>query len=140
MLLKNGSVFLDKKFVPADLLVKDGKISAVWEYPEKTGRSYPEEDIIDCAGNMIWPGLFDLHTHGCLGYDFTKSSPDEILKMCTFYAAHGVTSVLATTMTNADAQYARSMGYIRQAMDMQKNGKDGSVGARLRGIYMEGPF
>ena len=140
MLLKNGSVFLDKKFVPADLLVKDGKISAVWEYPEKTGRSYPEEEIIDCAGNMIWPGLFDLHTHGCLGYDFTKSSPDEILKMCLFYAAHGVTSVLATTMTNADVQYARSMGYIRQAMDMQKNGKDGSVGAGLRGIYMEGPF
>ena len=99
MLLKNGSVILDKKFVPADDLIKDGKISAVWEYPEKTGRSYPEEEIIDCAGNMIWPGLFDLQKHGCIRYDFTKSSPDEILKMCLFYSAQGVYYVLETTMT-----------------------------------------
>ncbi|MDE7325745.1 MAG: N-acetylglucosamine-6-phosphate deacetylase [Lachnospiraceae bacterium] len=140
MLLKNGSVFVDGKFIPADLLVTGGKISALWTYKEKTGQNYQGEETIDCTGKMIWPGLFDLHTHGCLGYDFSKSNPEKILKMCSFYAEHGVTSVLATTMTNEETQYAQAMCHIRQAIKEQARGRERSIGARIQGIHMEGPF
>ena len=126
MVLKNASAFIDGKFQSSDIEVTDGKISAVRINNQESGScSEPVSDdsiggqIVDCTGKMVWPGLFDIHTHGCLGFDFSKSSPGELLRMCSFYARHGVTSVLATTMTNEDSQCARAMGYIRQAMERQ---------------------
>ena len=118
MILQNGLVFINDEFIPADLIVEKGKIAAI--SPRRT--SHPtayKEPTIDCAEKMIWPGLFDIHTHGCMGFDFSKSQPEEILSMCSFYAAHGITSLLATTMTSEDTLYARAMHSIRQAITMQ---------------------
>ncbi|MDE7061027.1 MAG: amidohydrolase family protein, partial [Lachnospiraceae bacterium] len=136
MILQNGLIFINGEFIPADLTVEKGKIAMV--LPRKTNRPTAyRESAIDCAGKMIWPGLFDIHTHGCMGFDFTKSEPEEILSMCSFYAAHGITSIFATTMTSEDTQYARAMHSIRQAITMQTKK---TCGARIQGIHMEGPF
>ncbi|MDE7298841.1 MAG: N-acetylglucosamine-6-phosphate deacetylase [Lachnospiraceae bacterium] len=170
MVLKNASAFIGGKFQSSDIEVTGGKISAVRINNQESGCCFgPVSDdsiggqIVDCTGKMVWPGLFDIHTHGCLGFDFSKSSPDELLQMCSFYARHGVTSVLATTMTNEGSQCARAMGYIRQAMELQAEAQrsaqgmpqdvtpqqpaQGTVpgvsripGAKIRGIHAEGPF
>lgn len=138
MILQNGTVFINKEFIPADIIVENGKITAIM--PRETSRPAAyKEPAVDCTNKMIWPGLFDIHTHGCMGFDFSKSEPEEILSMCSFYAEHGVTSILATTMTNEDTQYARAMYSIRQAIDTQTN-EAHPRGARIQGIHMEGPF
>ncbi len=136
MILQNGLVFINDEFIPADLIVEKGKIAAI--SPRRTSHPTVYKDpTIDCAEKMIWPGLFDIHTHGCMGFDFSKSQPEEILSMCSFYAAHGITSLLATTMTSEDTLYARAMHSIRQAITMQTKK---TCGARIQGIHMEGPF
>lgn len=133
MLLKNADVFMDGSFVPLDISVREDRISEI-------GKNISGDDeVIDCTGKMIWPGLFDIHTHGCIGFDFSKSSPAEIMKMCSFYAKHGVTSVLATTMTNEPLQYERAIKYIHEVMQMQKEINPANH-AWIRGIHMEGPF
>ena len=45
------------------------------------------------------PGLVDIHTHGAAGEDFSDGKPAALRPLSDYYAAHGVTSYLATTMT-----------------------------------------
>lgn len=137
MKLTNAKVFIDGKFTKTDLTIENGIICDIGTADTAVDNS--EDEIIDCTGKMIWPGLFDIHTHGCLGYDFSKSSPSEMSEMCSFYAKHGVTSILATTMTNEFEQYERAMRYIGDVTDRQARHKDCGE-STIRGINMEGPF
>ena len=112
--------------------VKSGSNELPAVYSESDGQ------IFDCTGKMVWPGLFDIHTHGCLGYDFSESNPTQILEMCLFYAKHGITSILATAMTNEDNQLAQAMEHIRQTIKIQT--AKHPDGAKIQGIHLEGPF
>ena len=68
--------------------IKNGKIEAVGDN-ENVGD-------IDAGGNRLIPGLIDVHTHGCIGMDTMDA---DFEPMCRFYAQHGTTSFLPTTMT-----------------------------------------
>ena len=157
MQILNGRVFIDGNFVNADLKVENGLFTAI----APTGGLTPEgdTDILDCSGLKILPGLFDIHTHGCLGHDFSRSTAGDDLAMCRFYAAHGVTSILATTMTSPLEQYRQACREIRAAMQRQEDyvqqadsvsatdptassdrRPESAPQARIRGINMEGPF
>ena len=164
MLFTGAKVFIGEKFENAEIRVRDGLVSEIAIFPERLAAGSAEE-VMDCSGLKIIPGLFDIHTHGCLGYDFSKSSAAEDLKMLEFYAAHGVTSVLATTMTNELGQYRYACGEIRKLIGLQETSdtaviRDSNAGsadgyksgidadesasgiprAIIRGINMEGPF
>ena len=70
-LFKNGLVLLNGRFKRTQILVIDGVIESVantMTIPEGT-------EIIDCSGKRIIPGLIDIHTHGCAGYDFSTAKP-----------------------------------------------------------------
>lgn len=137
MILSNGRVFIDGHFVSADVKITEEHFSQI----KVDGKIEPEqnEKVIDCKNKKVIPGLFDIHTHGCLGFDFSKSECDEDEQMCKFYGSHGVTSILATTMTNELGQYRRACASIRQLIEKQK-GSSVSSEATVRGINMEGPF
>ncbi|MBO7353307.1 MAG: N-acetylglucosamine-6-phosphate deacetylase [Lachnospiraceae bacterium] len=135
MIIKNARVFLNGAFRKASFRVTDGKFAEISEGTEELTPA-PGEPVEDYTGNKIIPGLFDIHTHGCLGYDFTVSSAEEDVKMLRHYAAHGVTSVLATTMTNAPDIYRRACSQIGQLAGTVKD----AFPAKIRGINAEGPF
>ncbi|VAV89489.1 FIG01095481: hypothetical protein [hydrothermal vent metagenome] len=61
VLLKNGTVFdgLGKAFTATDVLMKDGKVSAVG----KDLVAPPGTKIIDATGKWITPGIIDIHSH-----------------------------------------------------------------------------
>lgn len=123
MILKNALVFLENRFAAADVAVENGKIAAVG--PDLG----PGED---CSGLRLLPGLVDIHTHGCGGFDFDHAGEEQLRAMCRCYLRHGVTAVLATLMTNPRPLMleaaARCGGAVR-AGDLP-----------IRGIYLEGPF
>lgn len=59
MLLKNGKMFDHVgNEIKRDILIEDGRI-------KKLGRNLSAEghEVIDCAGNWIFPGFVDLHVH-----------------------------------------------------------------------------
>jgi len=90
MLIKNAKVFVGRTFVDADILFED-KILAI-------GKLEGEADL-DAKGGYVIPGLVDIHTHGAVGEDFSDGRAEGMQPMADYYAAHGVTSFLATTMT-----------------------------------------
>lgn len=80
----------------------------------------------------ILPGLFDLHTHGAVGYDFnTATSFLELQKIIDFYTSNGVTSVLATIMTDDFDNIKEKLSLVSKFMEQCHI---------IRGIHLEGPF
>ena len=123
MLIKNANVFIGKTFVEADILFED-KILAI-------GKLEGEGDL-DGRGKYVIPGLVDIHTHGAMGEDFSDGKAEGMQPMADYYAAHGVTSFLATTMTLKEEVLTPAMHVIR---DFNRAG-----GAKCAGIHLEGPF
>jgi len=124
MVIRNAKVLLGKEFINTDLTF------------EKTithiGTSQAPDEVFDAAGCYVLPGLVDIHTHGAVGEDFSDGRGAGLQPMADYYAAHGVTSVLATTMTLGEEKLTAAMQAVR---DFKPEG-----GAKLAGIHLEGPF
>ena len=89
MIFKNAAVFLENRFVTCDVAVEDGKITAIGHHLG---------DGMDCTGLKLLPGLVDIHTHGCAGYDFDHATEQQLAEMSACYLRHGVTAVLAMSI------------------------------------------
>ena len=80
----------------------------------------------------VLPGLVDIHTHGAVGRDWSDGEPDGLQPLADHYAAHGVTSFLATTMTLSEPLLTRAVTALR---DHRPTGS-----AKCAGVHLEGPF
>ena len=121
MLIKNGKILIGKSFVDADIQF-DRTITAI-------GRL---EGPADMEGGYVIPGLVDVHTHGAVGEDFSDGKPAGLQPLADYYAAHGVTSYLATTMTLKEEVLTPAMHAIRDFKPRS--------GAKCAGVHLEGPF
>ena len=119
MILKNAAVFLENRFEICDIAVENGKIAAIG--PDLGAGA-------DCAGLRLLPGLVDIHTHGCAGFDFDHANEEQLAEMSVCYLRHGVTALLATLMTNP------------RELLLEAAARCGAAPAPIRGIYLEGPF
>ncbi|MBD5552624.1 MAG: N-acetylglucosamine-6-phosphate deacetylase [Lachnospiraceae bacterium] len=129
MLFRGGKVFTGEKFEEISVRTENGKIAEIAkELSEKEG-----EEVMELGEDLLVPGFIDLHTHGCVGYDFSTAGKDEIDKMCEFYLSKGITSVAGTTMTMGYEDYKKAAATIGEYMDSVEN-------HNLIGINMEGPF
>ena len=112
------------------VLVEDGIIGDI-------GQGAPPQiggERLDLGGLTLAPGFIDLHAHGALGRDTMDADPAALREMAAFYARHGVTSFLATTMTAPQEQILDALRAIGQVRD------EGSGGAQLLGAHVEGPY
>lgn len=123
MLIQNGLVLQGWQFVPADISF-DRTIDRVEQ--KLAGQGF------DAAGCYVVPGFVDIHTHGAVGEDFSDGKPEGLQPMADYYAAHGVTAFLATTMTLPESVLTAAMHTIR---DFKRTG-----GAKCAGVHLEGPF
>ena len=122
---KYANVLLpDRGFCKTDLVIADGAI----RYIGKT--SLVGED---CSGKYIIPGLVDIHTHGCMGGDHLDGSAEQTSVIRQGMKQAGTTSILAAIMT-ADRQTMLTAAANAAACAQKDDG------ARIWGIYMEGPF
>lgn len=101
-----------------NIVIENGKIVRI------TSEKLPLD--LDVKGKRVIPGLIDIHTHGCIGIDTMDA---DFKPMCEFYAKHGITSFLPTTMT---------MPY--EALLKVTNAKTDFPGASILGFHFEGPY
>ena len=131
MIIRGGDVCLqDNSFKRCDIRIADGKIVELAPSLE----AMPGEEVVNAEGLDVLPGLVDIHSHGRVGEDFSNADIAGIEKMCRSYAECGITTVLATTMTNEPELYKNAMRTIGQYR------KEEHPGAKVAGINMEGPF
>lgn len=134
MIIADVQAFDGREFVSRDIIIKDGKISALLS--RGTADILDEEDFgekLDGWGCYAIPGLIDIHSHGAVGRDFCDASVDSILGICRYQASRGVTAWCGTTMTYPEDKLA---GIMRAAAAYEP----ASDAAALAGINMEGPF
>lgn len=127
MYITGGNVFIDGKFVKTDIKIENNIISEI-------SSQLHGEDSLSCEGKYMIPGLVDIHTHGCAGFDFSSASPDEIAVMQKYYLENGITTILATTVSLSDEDILTAVSNIKIAAENQANG------ARIEGINLEGPY
>lgn len=117
MVLKNANLNGDI----TDITIENGRISAI-------GKAQTDNDFIDLGGCEVYPGLADIHSHGCIGYDTMDETGLE--EMSIEQAKNGITSWLPTTMT-VDFQDIKRV---------TNRNIDNISGAQVLGFHMEGPY
>lgn len=114
--IKNAK--LDDKIV--DIGINNGKFAFI-------GKT--DEEGYDCGGLKIYPGLIDIHSHGCIGFD-TMDVENHLAEMSEYQLKNGTTTWYPTTMTMAREDIVRAT-----SRDI-----DSLPGATVPGFHMEGPF
>ncbi len=125
MIIRSRNLFTGGVFRPGALDIQDGIITAVTYAPAPAD--------VDLGDHYLLPGFVDIHTHGAMGEDFSDGSPEGLSVLSRYYARHGVTSFLATTMTLPEEVLTAAMAAIRDFSPPPG-------GARCAGIHLEGPF
>ncbi|WP_222712966.1 N-acetylglucosamine-6-phosphate deacetylase [Listeria grandensis] len=128
-LIKNVVIATELGKEPAYIQVEDGRIQAI-------SSQNPEshfDKIIDGLGELLIPGMIDVHIHGANHYDMmdgTTKSIQEVSKKCL---ATGCTGFLVTSVTSSLAQLIAMIEAVKQVIGKEE-------GAKILGIHLEGPY
>ena len=113
------------------LTVEDGRFG-VWSAEKPEG-----VEVLDCSGSWVAPGFVDTHIHGFYNHATDDCDAQGINASSVELARHGTTSWLPTTFTDSTERIEKACASIAAADDAR--GAE-FVGARIQGIYLEGPF
>ncbi|HET7747152.1 MAG TPA: dihydropyrimidinase [Vicinamibacteria bacterium] len=86
-LVRNGTVITASDRYVADILIEDGRITAIGQTLDR-----PAETVIDATGRLVMPGGIDVHTHLDMPFGGTTSADD--FESGTIAAAHGGTTTI----------------------------------------------
>ncbi|MBN1521566.1 MAG: N-acetylglucosamine-6-phosphate deacetylase [Candidatus Aureabacteria bacterium] len=135
LVIKNISVFQENGFRRGTVFIRNGRIKKCdfSRNPEKPSLG-EEAAIINGRGNLLLPGMIDIHFHGTGGADSSKATEAILEKMENSLLCQGVTGFLPTfysipfSLLEKNLQFYR--GYLRR-----NTGK-----TSVLGVNLEGPF
>lgn len=127
MIIQSKKVWIAGQFIPAQIEVAEGKITAVREYGE---RSVDQ----DYGTKRIVPGFIDVHTHGAYGYDTNDGEPEGLRNWMKHIPEEGVTSILPTTVTQMPDVLEKAVANVASVVE------EGYEGTEILGIHFEGPY
>ena len=133
ILFQNARLAFPDYIAEGSLLVEGGRITGIWIGEPAAGQSAAVRRV-DCQGLILAPGLVDIHNHGGLSHDFVRGDAEGNNVALRFHAGHGVTSLLATVMTETHEQMCAALGTLAE----QHAG--GEIYPNFRGIHIEGPY
>lgn len=93
--------------------------------------SQKNETIHDIEGNIVIPGMIDVHIHGGYDIDAMDANSDGLVTLGKQMLQEGVTTFFPTTMT-------QSPKAIEAALNAAKDAKE--KGAHFEYIHLEGPY
>ena len=128
----NGQIVMPDAVVSGHVIVFDQTIQAI---EPQHDINLDEYDVIDAQGNLVAPGLVDIHIHGYLGEDASDGKAEGLKLMAAGIARNGVTSWCPTTMTIDKAEIVKAFDTAR-TVKAEKT----CYGAKILGVNCEGPF
>lgn len=127
MIIQSKKVWIADQFTPAQLELEDGIIKEIYPYNEK-------EVTKDYGDLKILPGFIDIHCHGAYGFDINDADPEGLRKWAKGIVDEGVTSFLATTLTQSEEVLTNAVSNVAKVVE------EGYEGAEILGIHFEGPY
>ena len=127
MIIQSKKVWIAYQFTPAQLELEDGIIKEIYPYNEK-------EVTKDYGDLRILPGFIDIHCHGAYGFDTNDANPEGLRKWAKGIVDEGVTSFLATTLTQSEEVLTNAVSNVAKVVE------EGYEGAEILGIHFEGPY
>ncbi len=127
---------MTKGFKNVNLVYPDGvrKGDISFEGDRIVSYSSPEEVLLSKENVYVCPGFLDEHIHGANGCDVMDGSISSLQTMADALVKEGVTSFLATTMTESIEKISASCKCVAQYR------KEKHTGAEIVGMHLEGPF
>lgn len=117
-----------------EIAVECGKIMAVGEpLPDFSHLPVVEYHQSD----KVIPGFIDTHIHGSCGCDVMDGETESLKVITSSLYRQGVTSFLATTMTQTEAAISKALNNVA---DFNKAHVYGRHFANILGVHLEGPF
>lgn len=124
-------------FYKANYIILEDKVLENYYMEVKNGKikSFSKDEPEECEdlGEIIAPGLVDTHIHGYHGEDIMNAKKGALEIISKGLLETGVTSFLPTTLTDSTEKLDEACRVVGEEY------KDVS-GAKVRGIFLEGPF
>ena len=95
---------------------------------------------IDARGRIMVPGFVDVHIHGAGGHDVMEGTQEALDMIAATVAAHGTTSLVATTVTASEKETCASVAGISHFILNTSQYAARELSAEILGIHFEGPF
>ena len=127
MIIQSTRVWISGTFYPAQIEMEGTKIKAIHEYGK-----YPVD--ADYGTKRIVPGFIEVHAHGAYGFDTNDANDEGIRKWVSKLPNEGVTSILATTVTQSHEVLANAVSNVARFVKTEYEG------AEVLGIHFEGPY
>ena len=127
MIIQSKKVWIADQFIPAQIETEGGKIIAIRDYAAK-------EADVDYGEKRIVPGFIDIHCHGAYEFDTNDAHEEGLRKWAMDITGEGVTSFLATTITQSEEVLTKAVANVAKVME------EGYEGAEILGIHFEGPY
>jgi N-acetylglucosamine-6-phosphate deacetylase len=134
----------DRAFTPfeeisdAVVVIQGSKISAVGQRGKVDLPRGARE--INAGGRTIVPGFVDVHIHGAGGHDVMEGTREALEIITATVAAHGTTSLVATTVTASEKETRDSVAGIAHFILSTSQYPSRDLSAEILGIHFEGPF
>lgn len=87
---------------------------------------YSVKQVIDCEGQIITPGFFDIHSHGAMGQNWDDEVIDQGIN---HHLQHGTTRFLLSIITNPIDVMQKNIVRVKD-----------SANPLVIGLHLEGPF
>lgn len=126
----NGKIVTENGILTGKALLFENKIVSITE----EGTIPANAAVTDAGGGYVTPGFVDIHVHGGGGADFLDGTTAAVDTVTRCHALHGTTSLLATTLTCPNETLLSGMECIVERIE------NGSNGAEILGLHLEGPY
>jgi N-acetylglucosamine-6-phosphate deacetylase len=137
-------IHADRAFTPfeeisdAVIVIQGSKIVAVGQQGKVDLPRGVRE--IKAGGRTVVPGFVDVHIHGAGGHDVMEGARESLEIITATVAAHGTTSLVATTVTASEKETRDSVAGIAHFILNTSQYPTRELSAEILGIHFEGPF
>jgi N-acetylglucosamine-6-phosphate deacetylase len=130
--MTRGAHLLRGRLVTAGRLVEDGVLAVEGDRVAFAGPAADWSGPLPPAveGELLLPGLVDVHCHGGAGYGFPDAGPDGLAVAIDHHLRHGTTSMLASLVAAPGAVLEERVKLLAPLVEA----------GELAGIHLEGPF
>jgi N-acetylglucosamine-6-phosphate deacetylase len=136
LLIRCGSLVLPNVVAHDQcILVQEGVIEEIASHIDAPA----DAQIVDASDGIVMPGFIDTHVHGAMGADTMDATPEALHTMARFYAQHGVTGFLPTTMTATREEIDAAVENVARYQTSQVS-ETREVFAATLGVHIEGPY